>query len=63
MSDRIAQLRAEILDRQLEITRLQSEAGHVGHEQYESEGDETFYPRRGCLECNIWYEQPRLRRP
>ena len=25
-------------------------------------GDETFYPRRGCLDCNRWIDQVRLRK-
>ena len=25
-------------------------------------GDETFMPRRGCLNCNEWFTKPELKR-
>ena len=27
-----------------------------------AKGDETFLPRRGCLDCDTWFGPPELRR-
>lgn len=34
-----------------------------GHRLTTHQGSETLYPRRGCLDCDVWFDKPRLRKP
>lgn len=35
--------------------------GHTEPRTIEKADDGTFFPRRGCLECNQWFELPELK--
>jgi hypothetical protein len=39
-------------------------ADHADHKLVvEHPNDETFFPRRGCVTCDVWLDPVRLRRP
>lgn len=59
---RMSKLLAEVDALEQERDRLPA-CRHPANSRIADHGDETFYPREGCLDCDEWLEPVRLKRP
>jgi hypothetical protein len=60
---RAAELQSRIDLLKQERSALADECSHPPHRRIADHGDETFFSREGCLDCNTWLAPVRLRRP